>query len=385
MSPIGPLGPIVRVRAGFIAGIVGSFLLNTLPMNYTTLFHFRPALARLLAGAAGVLCFSTPLLQAAPALPPLSPADGLGVNIHFTDPQPGEMEMIAAAGFKWVRMDLTWSQTEKVKGKYDFSAYDRLLAALDKQKMHALLILNYGNPLYADPGDKSPFTSRVGTREFHAAFTKWAAAAVSRFAGRGCIWEMWNEPNYKGFWAPAPSATQYAALAKATAAAVHAAAPGEPMIGPASSTFDFNFLEACFKAGLLENWSAVSVHPYREAEPATAAVDFQRLRDLIAKYAPKGKAIPIISSEWGYSTTKVDEATQADYIVREFSSNLAAGIPLSIWYDWHDDGDDPANAENRFGLVRHQYHAGRDPVYDPKPSYLAIKAFAAKLRASAAH
>jgi hypothetical protein len=35
-----------------------------------------------------------------PAIP-----DGLGVNIHFTDPRPGEMEMLADAGFKFVRMD----------------------------------------------------------------------------------------------------------------------------------------------------------------------------------------------------------------------------------------------------------------------------------------
>ncbi len=29
---------------------------------------------------------------------------GLGVNIHFTDPKPGEIKMISAAGFRWVRM-----------------------------------------------------------------------------------------------------------------------------------------------------------------------------------------------------------------------------------------------------------------------------------------
>jgi hypothetical protein len=31
--------------------------------------------------------------------------DGFGVNIHFTQPKAGELEMLAAAGFKWVRMD----------------------------------------------------------------------------------------------------------------------------------------------------------------------------------------------------------------------------------------------------------------------------------------
>ena len=33
-------------------------------------------------------------------LPDLSIPGAQGVNIHFTDPKPGEMKMIAAAGFK---------------------------------------------------------------------------------------------------------------------------------------------------------------------------------------------------------------------------------------------------------------------------------------------
>ncbi len=47
---------------------------------------------------------------------------GLGVNIHFTDPRPDEIKMIADAGFRWVRMDFVWETTEKTRGRYDFSA-----------------------------------------------------------------------------------------------------------------------------------------------------------------------------------------------------------------------------------------------------------------------
>jgi hypothetical protein len=32
--------------------------------------------------------------------------------------------MLAAAGFKFVRMDLNWEVTEKIKGQYNFSYYD---------------------------------------------------------------------------------------------------------------------------------------------------------------------------------------------------------------------------------------------------------------------
>src|SRR3954469_5865022 len=73
---------------------------------------------------------------------------GLGVNIHFTDPRPGEMKMLAEAGFKFVRMDFDWIRTEKQKGVYDFSAYERLLAALDQHQIRALFILDYASPLY---------------------------------------------------------------------------------------------------------------------------------------------------------------------------------------------------------------------------------------------
>jgi hypothetical protein len=145
---------------------------------------------------------------------------------------------------------------------------------------------------------------------------------------------------------------------------------------------NFDFLERCFQAGLLADWDAVSVHPYRHnGAPATATDEFRRLRALIAKYAPSGKTIPIISSEWGYSALwkNIDEAKQAEYVTQMFQTNIAAGIPLSIWYDWRDDGDDPANSEHRYGLVRRPYHPGRNPVYDPKPAYEAMKAFAARL------
>jgi hypothetical protein len=47
-----------------------------------------------------------------------SVTDNLGVNIHFTDPQPGEMAMLAAGGFRWVRMDFFWHNTERQVGQY---------------------------------------------------------------------------------------------------------------------------------------------------------------------------------------------------------------------------------------------------------------------------
>jgi hypothetical protein len=310
----------------------------------------------------------------ASALPgPVLP-DGLGVNIHFTDPRPGEMKMLADGGFTWVRMDFSWAGIERRKGEYDFSAYDRLLAALDEYHIRPVFILDYSNGSY-DHG-LSPYSD-----EGRAAFAKWASASVDHFKGRGVIWEMYNEPN-GGFWKPKADVDDYAKLALAVGKALRESAPEETYVGPAASTIDFKFLERCFQAGCLEYWSAVSVHPYRQKDPETAADEYRRLRLLISHYAPKDKTIPILSGEWGYSAAweHFDEQRQGKYLPREFLINIANDVPLSIWYDWHDDGTNPKEPEHHFGTVAAEYHAGRDPVYDPKPAYVAAKTLTSQLR-----
>jgi hypothetical protein len=261
--------------------------------------------------------------------------------------------------------------------------------ALKAFNVRALFILDYGNPLY----DNGAPPRTEATRQ---AFTRWAVAAAQHFSGREVIWEIYNEPNHALFWPSKPNAHEYAALALAVGRSFRESVPNEKLIGPATSEIDFAFLEVCFKAGLLEYWSAVSIHPYRRTDPETAAQDYCRLREMIRTYAPRAvqspkskvqspdagggpngssKEIPIISSEWGYSAVwpRMTEEMQGQLLARSWLTNVANNISLSIWYDWRDDGLDPKEAEHHFGIVSHSYQEGREPVYDPKPAYLAAK------------
>jgi len=297
----------------------------------------------------------------------------LGVNVHFTDPQPGEVRMIADAGFHWVRTDFKWELTERERGKYDFSAYDRLLKELDAFKLRALFILDYGNPLYTE--GKSVRTSTA--RE---AFVRWSLAAARHFSGRGVVWELFNEPNTQMFWPPQPNVEEYKALASEVGRAFHASVPNEQLIGPATSKIDFHFLDSCFKSKLIDDWSAISVHPYRQTNPETVASEYARLREMINRYgtervSPTEKDMPIVSSEWGYSSawSRMNEDIQAVMLTREFLTNIANGIQISIWYDWRDDGNEADEPEDHFGLVRNAYRSGQTVPYDPKPAYVAAK------------
>lgn len=126
-------------------------------------------------------------------------------------------------------------------------------------------------------------------------------------------------------------------------------------------------------------WSALSVHPYRQTNPESVAVDYCALREMIGRHrtadGQAGRKMPILSGEWGYSSAwrGMNEQIQGELLARQFLTNIANGIPISIWYDWRDDGPNPREPEHNFGLVRHRYYPGRTPIYDPKPAYTAAK------------
>jgi hypothetical protein len=230
-----------------------------------------------------------------------------GVNIHFTKGQERDLDMIAEAGFKFIRMDFTWQSTERERGVYDWSAYEDLTENLNKRGIRALYILDYSNALYEDRVEsKDPFSGQIQKGiaaprkpESVEAFAKWASAAVKHFRGNNIIWEIWNEPNIF-FWRPVPDVENYNKLALATCRAVKATVPEAIIIGPATSQLPVLFIESFLASGVIEYIDAVSVRPYRRysMSPETAVDDYKKIDDLNNKYTPVGKSpIPIISGE----------------------------------------------------------------------------------------
>jgi hypothetical protein len=307
---------------------------------------------------------------AATQLPTLAIPNGFGVNIHFRG-EPRDLDLIADAGFKFIRMDLTWEAIERKKGLYEFekAGYDALTEGCHKRSIRILYILDYSNRLYES--ERS-----IRTEEGRRAFAAFAEAAAIRYAGKGILWEIWNEPNIKLFWRPQPSVDDYCMLVKAAANSIKNADKSGLVVAPATSTIPFKWLEDCFKKGLLNLIDVLSVHPYRSQPPETVIKDYDKLRELIKRYAPNGKKMPVISGEWGYSNINWDKARltdeqQAQYLVREFLINLYQKIPVSIWYDWKNDGANPDEREHHFGTVEHDLKS--------KTAYLAAKTLSSTL------
>ncbi|MED4006514.1 cellulase family glycosylhydrolase [Priestia aryabhattai] len=295
-----------------------------------------------------------------------SVSDGLGVSIH-----PGlkeeEIKSIAEAGFKWVRIDIFWSSVETKKGIYDFkgTGYDQLNKSLKENNIKPYYILDYGNSLYEQ--DRS-----VNTSEGREAFAKFVKATVTRYGNQKGIWEIWNEPNIEKFWSPQPSEINYALLVKKVAPVIKKNDKGSTIVAPALAGINeqsLTWMQNTLDQGILPYIDAVSVHPYQYDNPENVIDQYQELSSLLKNYSKED--VPIISGEWGYSLSNtknqksITEMQQAEYIARMNLVNSLEKIPVSIWYDWKNDGGDPNNREHNFGI--NSYYS------TPKLSYLSIQ------------
>lgn len=332
--------------------------------------------------AAALLLLAASMLGAAmrfgPALPAIVLADRVGhargtigstsgVSIHSLSDPDAELAEAAAAGLAYARIDLSWASTERVPGRYDWSGTDPRVAAIARHGLRPVLILAYGNPLYdaarADRGAPPPASPRSRT-----GFARWAAAAARRYARYAPVFEIWNEPNLDQFWPPSPDPDAYLALALQTCRAIRRVRPAATIWAPGLASRDHRdeawrsaFLERLIASPLPRCLSAISIHPYLH----WGSVDsLGRFWDRVNTTARAGGR-PVVDSESGISdyAAHVTADTQASYLVRLHLGQHMAGVPVSIWYDWRDDGREPGNPEHHYGL--------HDADGRAKPAWLA--------------
>lgn len=316
-------------------------------------------------------------------LPSAVVPDGLCVNYNYVGVGGDGPDVIniQGAGFKFIRVDLTWDVIERVKGQYDFTNFDGFARACANRNIRLHWNLNYGNPRFYGTDLDSP--------AWRQAFLNYAVAAVTHYKGRGNIYELWNESNC-GFWPGASEVgkvDQYMALANLVLPAIREADPTCTLLAPATTGVDYAFLDSCFRRGLHHYVDAISVHPYRHEsspDPESVVADYAVLRQLLNKYKP---GMPIVCSEWGWSTSPgftatngISAETQGNYLARMFLVNLSERIPLSSWYTFKDRTTDPADVDGNFGMMT--------LTHDAKPAWremrrlvdaLAGKAFTERL------
>lgn len=277
-------------------------------------------------------------------------ADSLGVGISAADVTPERMELVAKAGFRWVRLRVPWAEVERQKGSYDLAVYQNVVRELDRRRVRVVLVLGGSNPLYGPP-------ARPADDEGRAAFASYCRAVVSALRGRDRWWEIWEHPNV-GDWG-GPSAQSYAKLVTEAAKAIREVDRSSTISSGALSGVDMAFLREVCANGLLGAVDAVAVEPTRSSPPETVAPDLQRARQVIESFS-RGRQVPLWVAAWGYSTKwpGVDQRVQAVYAVRMALVCVAEGVPLVVWKNLcGTDGDGFELIDARTGEARAAYQA----------------------------
>ncbi|MCY3833497.1 MAG: hypothetical protein OXG85_10805 [Chloroflexi bacterium] len=183
-------------------------------------------------------------------------SDRLGITfISFIDDNLGaeryRKALILGAG--WNRWPLYWDRVERQPGKYDWSAYDRLVAADIRNGLRTNAILlgrpafwqdgdsiaNLFAPIFADGSDSADADTAINldnpwAQYVHYAVTRYKPGGVLAqhnyfSAGQGIrAWEVWNEPDVAQFWNGGSQA--YARLLKVAAIVIKTVDPEAKVI-----------------------------------------------------------------------------------------------------------------------------------------------------------
>jgi hypothetical protein len=203
-----------------------------------------------------------------------------------------------------------------------------------------------------------------------------AALLAQRYPDAAGI-ELWNEPNLREFWAPAPDPTAYGHLLQAVHHAVKAVAPDMPVIGaslangePAGFISPAQFLGGIYDAGAGASMDAIGVHPYPFS--ATSLANTFRTLDAVraVRDAHGDSGRPLWVTELGATTSGVgalNENEQAGIFVAAYRALRAMPDIGGIYfhtlveppYPWWDP-------ETGYGIVRADL--------SPKPAFCALAA-----------
>lgn len=274
-----------------------------------------------------------------------------GVQVHLDDYFPAALDLAKNAGFNYVRTGFYWYETETDAQTYTWTRYDHLVSELDARDLRPIFTMYGGNDLYGS-------REAPRTHEQIDAFSRWAAAAVDRYKGRGIIWEIWNEPNIPRFWKPKPNPSEYAAFANAVCRRIRANNPQEAVfVGALSSTTDIEkmYRYAGYLSTHLDNgcFSGLTVHPYRLSDPESVSETYSQLKGI------KGLR-SFASGEWGYTTSgpaAISQDLQAKFAVRSFLINEKEGVDFSVWYTLRDQNKPANDGERGYGLVQRDLSA----------------------------
>ena len=249
----------------------------------------------LLPQVRGMIQLATNGLRPQPRTAPAVPVAHAGVNPFginvFLEQEAEEwkreraLQMIADAGFHWVRQEFPWEDIE-IHGKGDFedrrhephrSAWEKYDNIVELAEKHGLEVVpRLSNP----PAWTRALTDTIGTYAPPDDLADWGdyvTAVVSRYRGQIRYYQLWNEPNIYNEWGEQPVDPEgythllcegYRSAKEADPDAVIISGALAPTVelhpgpGPGLGMRDLVFLQRMYDAGAADCFDILAVNDY---------------------------------------------------------------------------------------------------------------------------
>lgn len=281
------------------------------------------------------------------------------------------VKLIKDAGIGWVRQVIRWDLIEPTKGRFEWAGLDAAIKMLRKNGINIYGLFLWKK--WIDPTTAKP--------EALSAWANFVQKVVQRYKGDIKYWEVWNEPDYDGFWNP-PDARNYVRLLQVTYTSAKKVDPECKIIsgglmgwGPKSPYFPF--IDELYKQGAKGYFDILAIHPHTMPDdPQKDDMLKRKIEDAITRIAfHRDSKRSIWITEIGWPSNRlldpeskrgVTPQQQAEYLKKAMDISLSyKQIEKIFWYGFRDVGTDPSESEHHYGLVSFDLK--------PKPSYFAYK------------
>lgn len=296
--------------------------------------------------------------------------EAFGVNMHLrqrlTDSKwATALDLADQAGVEWAREEFNWDVLEPTDDQFSFTTYDAVTAAYADHDIAVLGLLTYSSSwASSNPGSTDA--------EFYPpnleAWSDYVGTVAEHYADQIDYWEIWNEPNYAGFWQG--STNEYVELLETAATAITIANPNAKIVLGGLSGADTDFLDTVYDSISEKTMiDVVAVHPYRVVgddynyAPETVynglntlSTDLYNVKAVLNHHGQFDTPVWLTEVGWTTGESGVNERTQAEYLIRLYT--LALSIPnvhKVFWYSFNDTADDESYNDAQFGLVEEDF------------------------------
>lgn len=257
-----------------------------------------------------------------------------------------------------LRMPIYWFEVEPSPGVYDFANIDSEIGAAAERGIRVLPFV-YGTPSWVGPVQAQAPLEPSGLAEWKG----FLEVLVARYGPGGSFWarrvhrapihrwQIWNEPNFRLFWAPKIEPASYAKLLHASATTIRAADPTAKIVLAGIAPVGYGMKTWVFMKRLLavrgvrHDFDFAALHPY---SADIAELDYQLAKVRKAMAAGGAGAKPLIVTEFGvashgdYPSAFIrGEAGEAGFLRDAYARLLQMRhrwrIAGAYWYTWQDE------------------------------------------------